>query len=62
MHFDSDEALDGRRVTAVVYLNPDWTPGHGGEMRLYPFPEPVVDVEPRHDRMLLFAATRMLHR
>lgn len=62
MHFDSDEALDGRRVTAIMYLNPAWEPHHGGQLRLYPFPAPPVDVEPLHDRLVLFSAARMLHR
>lgn len=62
MHFDSDETLDGRRVTAIMYLNQEWKPSHGGELRLYPFPGPPVDVEPLQDRLVLFSSTRMLHR
>ena len=27
MHYDSDEQLDGRRVTAIFYLNPEWVTG-----------------------------------
>jgi hypothetical protein len=27
MHFDSDAAVDGRRVTAIIYVNDDWVPG-----------------------------------
>lgn len=61
-HFDSDATLDGRRVTAIIYLNDGWQPGCGGELRLYPFPAPPVDVEPLADRMCLFASTNMLHR
>eukprot|EP00879_Flechtneria_rotunda_P028831 GHRR01031061.1.p1 GENE.GHRR01031061.1~~GHRR01031061.1.p1 ORF type:complete len:400 (+),score=113.92 GHRR01031061.1:185-1384(+) len=62
MHFDSDEQLDGRRVTVIFYLNKDWQPSHGGQLRLYPFPAPAVDIEPVNDRLLLFSSTRMLHR
>ena len=62
LHFDSDAALDGRRVTALTYLNPDWTPGDGGELVLYPFPEPPVKVEPVMGRVVLFSAANMLHR
>jgi hypothetical protein len=36
--------------------------GDGGELRLYPFPEAPVDVEPRNDRLVLFSSPRMLHR
>lgn len=62
MHFDSDEQLDGRRVTAICYLNESWQPSHGGHLRLYPFPAPPVDVAPVSDRLVLFSSTRMLHR
>ncbi|KAK9805616.1 hypothetical protein WJX72_007982 [[Myrmecia] bisecta] len=62
LHYDSDEQLDGRKVTAIMYLNPDWEPSHGGQLRLYPFPGPPVDVAPVNDRLLLFSACRMLHR
>ncbi|KAG2500910.1 hypothetical protein HYH03_001669 [Edaphochlamys debaryana] len=62
IHFDSDEQLDGRRVTAIFYLNPGWRPEHGGQLRLYPFPAPPLDLEPLNDRLVLFASTRMPHR
>ena len=32
MHFDSDATLDARKITALTYLNPDWTEGDGGEL------------------------------
>jgi Rps23 Pro-64 3,4-dihydroxylase Tpa1-like proline 4-hydroxylase len=64
MHFDSDALLDGRRVTAIIYLNDGWQPGgaYGGQLRLYPFPAPPIDFAPLADRMVLFASTSMLHR
>jgi Rps23 Pro-64 3,4-dihydroxylase Tpa1-like proline 4-hydroxylase len=63
MHFDSDEELDGRRITAIFYLNPGWQQGQGGELRLYPFPDAgPVDIAPVADRLVLFSSTRMLHR
>ena len=33
MHCDSDEEVDGRRVSAICYLNPQWRQGDGGEVR-----------------------------
>lgn len=62
MHFDSDEQLDLRRVTAIFYLNDGWKPEHGGQLRLYPFPAPPVDIAPFADRLVLFSTSRMLHR
>lgn len=35
MHCDSDEEVDGRRVSAICYLNPEWRTGDGGEVRTY---------------------------
>ncbi|KAG2445831.1 hypothetical protein HXX76_000435 [Chlamydomonas incerta] len=62
IHYDSDEQLDGRRVTAIFYLNPDWKEADGGQLRLYPFPAAPLDIAPREDRLVLFASTRMAHR
>lgn len=62
MHFDTDAALDTRRVTTIWYLNPSWAPGDGGELRLYPFPGQPLDIEPLNDRLVLFSSQEMLHR
>jgi Rps23 Pro-64 3,4-dihydroxylase Tpa1-like proline 4-hydroxylase len=44
-----------RRVTAIVYLNPDWVPGDGGELRLFgKNSAPDQDVEPVASRMVVF--------
>lgn len=32
---DDPEDTHQRRVTAILYLNPGWTPGHGGELKIY---------------------------
>lgn len=32
---DDPEDTDQRRVTAVLYLNPGWTSGDGGELKIY---------------------------
>lgn len=52
MHFDAYESLDGRKVTAIVYLNRGWTSHHGGELELYPVPEAAVSIDPRFNRMV----------
>jgi Rps23 Pro-64 3,4-dihydroxylase Tpa1-like proline 4-hydroxylase len=33
-----------------VYLNSEWKEGHGGELRVYPFPHESIDVPPLNDR------------
>lgn len=62
LHYDSDESVDSRRITAIIYLNPDWQKGDGGELQLYPWPHAPVTVEPLNNRLLLFPTCRMLHR
>ena len=62
LHYDSDESVDSRRITAILYLNPDWQSGDGGELKLYPWPHEPVTVEPLNNRLLLFSTCRMLHR
>lgn len=49
-----------RRITAVYYLNPDWSPTHGGALRVHP-PNGSRDVEPRLDRLVIFASELLEH-
>jgi hypothetical protein len=60
---DSNIANDGRKITAIFYLNNQWSPQHGGQLKLYPWPndDPVV-IDPIDDRLVLFTSTTMLHR
>jgi hypothetical protein len=62
LHCDSDATLDGRVLTCLVYLNPDWNTTHGGVLRLKPFSFPWVDIEPKNDRMVLFWSQDVVHR
>ena len=64
MHFDSDQELDPRVLTAVVYLNAEWQDADGGLLKLYPSfnGEEAITVQPIADRMALFSSPHMLHR
>lgn len=62
IHTDSDVGVDGRKITVIAYLNPDWRMGDGGELRLYPWPNSPVDIQPIDDRLVLFTSKTMLHR
>jgi hypothetical protein len=55
-------AADKRRLSCLLYLNPDWAVGDGGEIRLASFLQPPVTVEPLFDRLVLFFSESMLHR
>ncbi len=55
------ERCNGRRLTAIVYLNEGWAPLDGGELRVFaPYAPkeqpPLADVQPLFDRLLLFFA------
>jgi len=61
--FDAGAAGVGRRLTAILYLNPDWRPGRGGELRL-DVPGgggEAVEVAPRFGRLVLFLSDRVPH-
>ncbi len=58
-HFDAFPGQDNRRVTAIVYLNPTWTPADGGRLKLHV--EPPVEIEPTMDRLLVFRSEQVEH-
>ena len=62
MHHDSDEAVDARRMSAILYRNADWHPHNGGELVLRPLGSPPVTIPPRAGTLVLFSSCRMLHR
>ncbi len=61
-HYDNPSRPNKRRVTMLVYLNPEWSQGDGGEVVLAPFLGHPVRVAPRHNRAVFFLSDRVLHR
>jgi SM-20-related protein len=57
---DRAATAPARRVTAIVYLNPDWVPAHGGALRVF-LPAGPRDVEPRAGRLVVFLSDRVEH-
>jgi SM-20-related protein len=55
-HRDAPATNNRRRVTAIVYLNPEWTPADGGQLRLG-----TVDLEPIAGRLVVFLSERVEH-
>ena len=64
-HIDNQTGSGARVLTAIMYLNPGWTVEHGGALRVYPKqPDGSMgfggeswrgyDVEPRHNRLVVF--------
>ena len=62
LHYDNAGPPSKRRLTCLVYLNPGWADGDGGELQLAPWLRPPVDVAPLCGRVVLFNSETMLHR
>ncbi|CAK4402159.1 unnamed protein product [Aphanomyces euteiches] len=62
-HYDNPGRPNKRRLTCLIYFNPDWKDGDGGEIELYPFLSGTsVVVRPLMDRLVVFSSDRILHR
>eukprot|EP00750_Incisomonas_marina_P020077 INCI3703.2.p1 GENE.INCI3703.2~~INCI3703.2.p1 ORF type:complete len:315 (-),score=28.86 INCI3703.2:377-1321(-) len=61
-HFDTDPALDSRRLTAILYLNEQWDAEAGGQLQLAPWPRRTVSIDPSGDRLVIFSSADMVHR
>ena len=60
-HFDAFKGgASNRRLTAIYYLNPLWESDHGGRLGLF-LPGGQIDVDPLHDRLLIFLADEVEH-
>lgn len=59
-HLDRFKDNPLRTVSVVLYLNSQWQPGDGGELRLH-LPEGPVDVAPRAGTLAVFMSDSILH-
>ena len=62
-HLDAFRGQTNRRLTSILYLNPDWQPSHGGELLMYQDDEtePFQVVEPRFGTMVIFLSELFPH-
>lgn len=60
-HLDRFRDDDSRSVTAVLYLNPDWQPEHGGVLRLYLEDDRSRDIAPEAGTLVVFMAGDFPH-
>jgi len=51
-HYDNPGRPNKRKLTCLLYLNPGWQEGDGGELQLVPFLSTPVLVRPLMDRSL----------
>lgn len=59
-HRDAFAGDPTRRATAIVYLNPCWTPADGGCLRVW-LPDGPRDLEPLGGRLVIFLSDRVEH-
>ncbi|BCG22263.1 2OG-Fe(II) oxygenase [Pseudomonas tohonis] len=60
-HLDRFRDDDRRAVSAVLYLNPEWLPGEGGELRLYLDDGSTRDVLPEAGTLVVFLSGELPH-
>jgi SM-20-related protein len=60
-HLDRPHGQEQRRVSLVLYLNEDWQPGDGGELRLFDADGGSRDIEPLAGRLVLFLTEAREH-
>jgi SM-20-related protein len=53
-HVDQPQGRAPRRVSLVLYLNEDWTPAAGGELRIFDAADGHRDIEPMAGRLVCF--------
>jgi len=64
LHIDNPQGLtvgDTRKLTCILYLNPDYVDGDGGELRIYQNSDTYEDVTPDGGRMVLFWSDEIPH-
>ncbi len=65
-HLDRHRDSEARLLSAIVYLNPEWQAGDGGELRLYTDREsgikgPSIDIAPEFGKLVLFLSEEFWH-
>ena len=60
-HFDRLVGSDVRAISAALYLNDAWQPGHGGQLRIYTGGGRSEDVLPLGGRLVAFPSDRFEH-
>ncbi|WMI99658.1 2OG-Fe(II) oxygenase [Pseudomonas chlororaphis subsp. aurantiaca] len=60
-HVDRFRDDDRRMVSAVIYLNQDWLPEQGGQLRMYLDGETEYDVDPAGGRLVVFLSGEVPH-
>ncbi len=59
-HLDRFQDADERVLSCILYLNDNWQPDFGGQLRLH-LEEKTLDIEPEGGTMVIFYSDRVLH-
>lgn len=59
-HLDQFKRDDHRKLSAICYLNTNWKPEHGGQLRMY-LPEGEKDYLPTAGRLICFRSDMIEH-
>lgn len=59
-HLDQFNNRSNRMITVLLYLNENWKPGDGGELKIYGKEQDIL-VEPQARRLLLFKSDKIEH-
>jgi SM-20-related protein len=60
-HVDRFRDDDRRMVSAVLYLNSDWLPEHGGQLRMFLADDTEYDVQPTGGSLVVFMSGDIPH-
>jgi SM-20-related protein len=60
-HVDQPRGKATRKVSLVLYLNRDWSPDAGGELRIFGAEESSRDVQPLAGRLVCFLTAGQEH-
>ncbi|MFN3786141.1 MAG: 2OG-Fe(II) oxygenase [Thiothrix sp.] len=63
-HVDNFRGTSARIITAILYLNADWRPDDGGQLRLYTQgdqPDSYIDILPYGGRLVVFRSELFWH-
>lgn len=63
-HLDQFRGNQERQVSCILYLNQDWQPQYGGQLRLYldgEQPEPYIDIQPEGGTLVVFLSGQFWH-
>lgn len=60
-HLDSTGGKQRRRLTAILYLNPDWVPSDGGQLQIFLEDGSTRTIAPKGGRLVVFLSDVLEH-